>query len=238
MGKDRKTMLHDFLARTISGIKREPFTLDRNVPLFVLGTLMSERIFMRLRGLFYINKKGPLYVGKKCTIKSKSKIRFGVNVSIQGECSIDALSTEGVVLGDNVSIQKRTIIECTGSIKQLGKGLVIGNNVGIGSNSYLGCAGGIAIGDDTIIGNYVSFHAENHNYEDPAIPIRLQGVNRKGIIVGNNCWIGAKATILDGAVIGEGCIVAAGAVVVKGVYEKNSILAGVPAIIINRRGPL
>lgn len=228
-------MLHDILEKMISSMKNEKFTLDRNVPLSVLGTVIIERLFMRIRGLLFLNRKGALYIGKNCTVKSRSKIVFGVNVSIQRDCYVDALSTEGILFGDNVSIQKRTIIECSGTIKQLGKGLVIGNNVGIGSNSYLGCAGGIKIGDDTIAGNYVSFHAENHNYENPDIPIRLQGVNRKGIIVGRNCWIGAKATILDGAVIEDGCIVAAGAVVREGTYGKNSILAGVPAKIVKSR---
>jgi acetyltransferase-like isoleucine patch superfamily enzyme len=228
-------MVHGILEKVISNMKKEPFTLDRNVPLSVLAQLVIERLFMRLRGLAYPNKQGALYVGKNCTIKSKANIRFGSNVCIQRDCFIDALSTESVSFGDNTSIQKKTTIECSGTIKQLGKGLVVGKNVGIGANSYLGCAGGITIGDDTIMGNFVSFHAENHNYQDPGIPIRLQGVNRKGIRVGNNCWIGAKATILDGAFINAGCIVAAGAVVREGVYQENSILAGVPAKVIKSR---
>lgn len=49
--------------------------------------------------------------------------------------------------------------------------------------------------------------------------------------IGNDCWIGAKATILDGTVIGDHCIVAAGAVV-KGVFPDNVIIGGVPARII------
>lgn len=228
-------MLHFLLERLISKIKKERFTLDRNVPISVLVSVIRERLVMRLRGLFLRNKNGPLYIGAGCTIKSKSKILFGRNVSINRECYIDALSTDGIIFGDNVSIQKRTAIECSGTIKLIGKGLILGNNVGIASNSFLGCAGGIVIGDDTIIGNYVSFHSENHNHKNPDTPIRLQGVNRKGIIVGKNCWIGAKATILDGAVIEDGCIVGAGAVVGKGVYEKNSILAGVPAKVIKNR---
>ena len=63
------------------------------------------------------------------------------------------------------------------------------------------------------------------------IPIQKQGVTRKGIIIGNDCWIGAKATILDGANIGDGCVVAAGAVV-RGNFPPYSVIAGVPAKII------
>lgn len=84
------------------------------------------------------------------------------------------------------------------------------------------------------IGNFVSFHSENHNYEDKTIPIRLQGVNHKGIKVGNNCWIGAKVTILDGVQIGNRCVIAARAVVRAGKYPDNCIIGGVPAKIIKK----
>jgi acetyltransferase-like isoleucine patch superfamily enzyme len=72
-------------------------------------------------------------------------------------------------------------------------------------------------------------------YDDIKIPIRLQGFSREGISVGKNCWIGAKATILDGAGIEDGCIIAAGAVVAAGQYKTNGIYGGVPAKLIKYR---
>lgn len=93
---------------------------------------------------------------------------------------------------------------------------------------------GIIIEYYVIIGNFISMHSENHNYSNLEIPIRLQGVNHKGIIIGDNCWIGAKATILDGTVIGNGCIIAAGSVV-TGQFPDNSIIVGIPARIIKQR---
>jgi acetyltransferase-like isoleucine patch superfamily enzyme len=144
------------------------------------------------------------------------------------------LSSEGLILGNNVSIGRNTTIQVTGSLQFLGKGIKIGNNVGMGTDGYFGGAGGLEIGDDTIFGNYVSCHPENHNYSDPDIPIRLQGVNHQGIKIGSNCWIGAKVTILDGAEIGNGCIVAAGAVV-RGKFPDNVIIGGVPAKILKER---
>ena len=80
-----------------------------------------------------------------------------------------------------------------------GEGLTVGARVGLGTDCFYGCAGGITIGDDTIIGNLVTFHAENHVAERLDVPIRDQGVTHAGIRVGSGCWIGAKATILDGA---------------------------------------
>jgi acetyltransferase-like isoleucine patch superfamily enzyme len=110
--------------------------------------------------------------------------------------------------------------------------------VGLGTHGFFGCAGGVEIGDDCIFGNFVSFHSENHNYSEGDKPIRLQGVTRKGIKIGRNCWLGAKATILDGVMLGEGSIVAAGAVVRAGIYPANIILGGVPARILRKRTTL
>lgn len=176
----------------------------------------------------------PIYRNRNTLIKCKSKIYFGRNVQISRGCIIDGLSHEGIHFGNNVSIGLNTTILCSGSLKSIGKGIRIGNNVGLGTNGFYGGAGGVEIGDDTIFGNFVSIHPENHNYDNDIIPIRQQGVNHKGIRIGNNCWIGAKATILDGTILGDGCIVAAGAVV-TGIFPGNSIVGGVPAKIIKTR---
>jgi LmbE family N-acetylglucosaminyl deacetylase len=90
------------------------------------------------------------------------------------------------------------------------------------------------IGDDGIIGPYFGCHPENHNFYSEDALIRLQGVNRKGINIGKNCWIGAKVTILDGVSIGENCIIAAGAVVTKSM-PSNAVLGGLPAKVIKFR---
>ena len=174
-------------------------------------------------------------VGKNVTIRCSSKFHFLGNIMIHDFCYVDAYSKNGIQFGQNVSIGKNTHIECSGSIHHKGEGLIVGDNVGIGSFGFLGCAGGIEIGEDTIMGNFVSFHSENHNYSDLDTLIRLQGVNHQGINVGSNCWIGSKVTILDGANIEDGCIIAAGAVVKAGNYEKNCIYGGVPAKFLKNR---
>jgi len=220
----------------IKKIKKEQYEIDSNIPSSYLVLLAIRRFYMLLKGsLSFINKKGILFIGHHVEIKSRSKISIGYGVTIDDYCYIDALSKEGIVLGNNVSVGKRTVIECTGNLKFLGKGLTVQDNVGLGTDSFYGCAGGIRIGSDTIIGNYVSLHSENHNYLDSNIPIRLQGVNHRGIVIGNNCWIGAKATILDGATLMDGCIITAGAVVTAGVYEADGIYGGVPARLLKKR---
>ena len=52
--------------------------------------------------------------------------------------------------------------------------------------------------------------------------------------VGNDVWIGARATILSGVIIGDGAVIAAGAVVVKDV-PPYAVVGGVPARVIKYR---
>jgi acetyltransferase-like isoleucine patch superfamily enzyme len=225
-----------FINTYISGMKGERYEIDERIPTgYLLRTLIS-RIIMKARGrLLFIGRGHAPFVAPTARVRCKRKIIFGKGVSIAAHAYLDALSAEGIRLGNNVSIGRGTRIECTGNLRWLGKGLSAEDNVGLGSDNFFGCAGGIHLGKDTIIGNFVSFHSENHNFSDPDLPIRLQGVVHKGIRIGSNCWIGAKCTVLDGAVIEDGCIIAAGALVIAGVYERNGIYGGVPARLIKHR---
>lgn len=224
------------ISQILSIIKSEKWELDQRIPNTYLISFFFTKGIMLIRGfLNFFTFRHFVLIGVNSKLYCKSLMKFKGTINIDRNCIINALSTNGVVFGKNVSIGKYTTIECSGSLKNIGKGLNVGNNVGLGTHGFFGCAGGITIGDDTIFGNYVSLHSENHIIDDLEKPIRLQGVTRLGIIIGNNCWIGAKATILDGANIGDGCIVAAGAVVTKGFYEMNSIIGGVPAKIIKKR---
>lgn len=46
------------------------------------------------------------------------------------------------------------------------------------------------------------------------------------IIIGDNVWIGCRATIMKGVVIAPGSIIGAGAVITKSCSSPNSIYAG------------
>lgn len=61
-----------------------------------------------------------------------------------------------------------------------------------------------------------------------------EAIDKGGIIVEDDVWIGYGATVLDGVKIGRGGVVAAGALVAKDV-EPYTIVGGVPAKPIKKR---
>lgn len=231
-------MLVNLMSKIISKIKHEDYKIDRNITDIVMIRIVFEKGLMIVRGLWnkiFIKKsKGLLFVGKNVNLKCRGKMFFNGTALIEDGVKIDALSKGGIEIGEGFSLGRNSIIECTGVIRELGEKLTIGKNVGIAANAFISMRGPVIIGDNTIFGPNVAIHAENHVFSDLNKPIRLQGATRKGITIGNDCWIGSGVKILDGVNIGNGCIVAAGAVVNKDIPD-YSVVAGVPAKVIKLR---
>ncbi|MDB4151152.1 hypothetical protein N9740_06605 [Pseudomonadales bacterium] len=215
-------------------IKSRDLLIDKDIPSSYILMVVIDKLADLIRGLCLT--RSLVFVGRGCKFSHLANLKLGRGVEFGTFCQIDALSSShGIILGRGAKVGHYTIIKVSGTLSDLGTGIVFGENVAIGDFCHIGGAGGVSIGSNTITGAYVSIHPENHNYSDLSIPIRLQGVSRQGISIGEDCWIGAKATFLDGSSIGNGCIVAAGAVVNKN-FDNNVILAGVPAKVVGHRG--
>jgi acetyltransferase-like isoleucine patch superfamily enzyme len=205
-----------------------------NIAIVQFLWLSGWSLLRSLRLLIYFrNPKGAMF-GSGVRFFNLPKIKWGSFLKLDKAVYMSALSKKGIELGNNVSIGAYSRIIVSTTLNNLGEFIKIGNNVGIGEFAYLGGAGGLEIGEDCIIGQYFSCHPENHNYSNLELPIRFQGVSRKGIKIGKNCWIGSKVIILDGVEISDGCIIAAGAVVSKS-FPANSIIGGIPAKLIKKR---
>lgn len=159
--------------------------------------------------------------------------------------------------GDNVIIDSLDYFE---GANRLTKDVTCLNST-IGYGSYIGNCSFIK---DTIVGRYtciapevftvsgvhpVSHFASIHpafystrkqagfTYvdKDKFIEFNYLDLDKKfSIIIGNDVWIGARVTLLEGITIGDGAIVAAGAVVTKDV-PPYAIVGGVPAHVIKYR---
>lgn len=215
------------------------FAFDKDLNAFAFYQFMFVQIIALFRGfklLLFFRKPLAMLLGKQVRFFNLPRIKWGKFLKLGDHVYISALGKKGVFFGNNVGIGAYSRIVLSTSLNNLGEMIKIGNNVGIGEFAYLGGAGGLEIGDDCIVGQYLSCHPENHNYAEPNVAYRLQGVNRRGIKIGKNCWIGSKVTILDGVTIGDNCVIAAGSVVTKSM-PSNSVIGGVPAKVIKEVHP-
>lgn len=129
--------------------------------------------------------------------------------------------------GKKLTLNREVIIEVPQKVS-------VGNNVHINARCWFSGGGGLSIGDNVLIGPHVIIHTANHNYTNLSVPMNEQGHTFKEVIIEDDVWIGAGATILPGVTIKKGCIIGAGAVVTKST-ESFAIYAGVPAKKIKNR---
>lgn len=205
------------------------YHIDNQIPDTLFLLVLSKRLFSLLRGIIFLRKK--VFLERGCLILNKKNILFGKSVTVEYNSVIDGYAIEKIIFGNNVKIGAYSLVTCTSHLSKYGKGIVIGDNSAVGRFTEFGASGGIEIGKNVIMGSYVSFHSENHNYNDSTKLIKDQGVSSKGIKLGNNIWVGAKTTFLDGSEVGDNSVVAAGAVV-TGVFPNNVVIGGIPAKII------
>jgi acetyltransferase-like isoleucine patch superfamily enzyme len=93
---------------------------------------------------------------------------------------------------------------------------------------------GIVIGAGSRIATHAMLFAFDHGIAADR-PIREQSVRSRGIVVGEDVWIGAGATVTDGVHIGDYAVVGAGAVVTRDV-PPWAVVGGVPArVLFDRR---
>lgn len=128
--------------------------------------------------------------------------------------------------GPNESMLGHNIYIANGQRVQFGYGCRVNENV------YIEKAD---IGNDVLIAPNVAILSRMHEFERTDIPMSLQGYRpEKGVVIGDDVWLGRNVIVMPGVKVGRGSIVAAGAVVTKDV-EPFSIVGGVPAILIKRR---
>lgn len=197
-----------------------------DLPSGLIAHTFRKRFVSLIRGIARLRTR--VFLDSRVVLRGKSGISVGRFATLERGVSIDGYARRGVRIGPRTKIGAYTVVSCTSHLSRLGAGFEIGHDSGIGEFGYFGAAGGISIGNDVIMGQYVSFHSEEHNFADAESKIRSQGVVSKGIRIGDDVWVGAKATFLDGSEVGEHSVVAAGSVV-RDRFPPYSLIAGTPA---------
>jgi acetyltransferase-like isoleucine patch superfamily enzyme len=158
----------------------------------------------------------------------KRQIFIGDDVGIGQNSRMETDGKASITIGDHSSIFGYALL------------MTYEGDITVGAHSTVNpfCVlyghGGLEIGNGVRIAAGTVIIPSNHVFSDPKIPIYRQGNASKGIRIGDDVWIGANCTILDGVHLGNGAVIAAGAVVNKDV-EPFSIVGGVPAHLIKRR---
>jgi acetyltransferase-like isoleucine patch superfamily enzyme len=121
-----------------------------------------------------------------------------------------------------------TKIRCHEGVVEVGAKTVMGQECTISAYQH------VKIGRECVIADRVMFIDFDHGVVEVERPIRLQGIYKRDVDVGNNVWIGYGACILRGVTVGDNAIIGTNSVVTKDV-PPNAVVAGLPAKVIRMR---
>jgi acetyltransferase-like isoleucine patch superfamily enzyme len=121
-----------------------------------------------------------------------------------------------------------TKIRCHEGVVEIGAKTVLGQECTISAYQH------VSIGRECVIADRVMLIDFDHGVVEVDRPIRLQGIYKRDVRVGNNVWIGYGACILRGVTVGDNAIIGTNAVVTRDV-PANAVVGGVPARVIRMR---
>jgi len=198
--------------------------------IILLFSWVPGAVGLFLRKIFYpliLKKVGRgVAFGRNITLRHPHKIFIGDYSSIDDYAVLDAKGqrNQGIVIGQNVMVGRNTTLSCKeGSI-------YLKDFVNISANCSLLSETLISVGKYTFLAGHCYLVAGgSHGFERADIPIMFQpSLTKGGIDIGDDCWIGASVTVLDGVSIGKGSVIGAGAVVTESLSD-YSIAVGIPA---------
>jgi acetyltransferase-like isoleucine patch superfamily enzyme len=110
----------------------------------------------------------------------------------------------------------------------------IGAKTVLGQECTLSVFQHVSIGRECIVADRAMLIDFDHGVVEVERPVRLQGIYKRDVRVGHNCWIGYGACILRGATVGDNCVIGANTVVTRDL-PANAVAAGAPARVLRMR---
>ena len=74
----------------------------------------------------------------------------------------------------------------------------------------------------------------DHGVVEVERPIRQQGIYKRPVLVGHNCWLGYGVCILRGTTVGDNSILGTNSVVTRDI-PANAVAGGTPARVLRMR---
>lgn len=158
---------------------------------------------------------------------AREKVRFGEGCFVAPDARVFAEPKREIVIGARCSIAAGCFLH--GPLR-------LGDDVSVNPRVVLdGGAAGIVVGAGTRIAVDVHVFAWDHGMAAER-GIREQPVRSRGVVIGEDVWVGAGAGITDGVTVGDHAVVGMHAVVTRDV-PAWAIVAGSPARVVgDRRG--
>jgi len=166
-------------------------------------------------------------IGAYVTILAKGSKDKKTIVTIGDDEKIDEYCHLHCQPGGNLDIGKRGHLFSGVYIGPFEQPFCIGERVTFAQKAVAAGRGPLRVGRYSLIGSLAVIITEAHNYKSLGTPVRDQGFNNRGVVIGEDVWVGASATILDGSVINDKTVIGAGGLV-KGETVEGAVYYGVP----------
>lgn len=160
-------------------------------------------------------------------------------LKISDEARISKLADiEDSIRNTKIIIKAGVVIDSFVKIKPVGGtgDVIIDENTYINSGVVIYSGNGIRIGKNVLIAANCTLAPVNHAYllKDKTIIEQRFMPSKGGITIGDDVWIGANTSILDGAIINKGVVVGANSLV-KGELKEYRVYAGNPLKEVGKR---
>lgn len=208
-----------------------------NIPTIFLGVKLRNILYRAV----FTRIGNSVFIQDNVKFSGASSIEIGNGVYIFKGVCLDGrgYSNNKICLenkNNKICLENGVVLERNVNIGALNSTFIhINQDTFIGPGTCIAGPGNIKIGRNCLIAAQSGIFANNHNFADLELPIRDQGVTRKGIIIEDDCWLGSGVKVLDGVTIVQGCVIGANSVVTRNI-PPYSVAVGAPARVIKKRG--
>jgi acetyltransferase-like isoleucine patch superfamily enzyme len=201
-------------------IRRAPAPLHGGLPTLLRFMARHHMLSFKYARLLVRLMRRKLWLGRRLKLDGIAFIGPRVVLEVGKTARID--------LGRWSWLGHGTKVRCHEGVVSIGAKTVIGQECTISAFQH------VKIGRECVIADRVMFIDFDHGVVEVERPIRLQGIYKRDVNVGNNVWIGYGACILRGVTVGDNAIIGTNSVVTKDV-PANAVVAGLPAKVIRMR---
>ncbi|MBR6292505.1 MAG: acyltransferase [Bacteroidales bacterium] len=152
-------------------------------------------------------------------------------------CRLQGGGEKRIFVGQGTHFQSHCVLGCWVNHGKVvyNPTIIVGDNCMIGEYNQITAINKVTIGNGVLTGRYVYIGDNSHgglSQDEANIPPAKRKLQSKGTVnIGNNVWIGDKATILGGVTIGDNVIIGSNSVVTRDI-PSNCIAVGAPAKIV------